>query len=187
MFLELARERRTIYQFLKRKVDIKQLNHCLEAAIWAPNHGLTQPWRFYIIGDQTQQKLTQLYAKLRADKRAVPGSEEHKAILLKACDRFMANPQIIIVGQVRSEDLVKSKEDYAACACAIQNFQLAAWEQGLGVQWSTGPIINNTETYQILGLNSTEIELIGILYMGVPESIPESQRLPLSQVVKTYP
>lgn len=186
MFLELAQQRRTIYQFIKRKVDSKQLNLCLETAIWAPNHGLTQPWRFYVIGDQTQQKLTQLYANLRADKRATPGSDEHKTIYLKACDRFLANPQIVIVGQVRNQDLVKSKEDYAACACAIQNFQLAAWEQGLGVQWSTGPIINHAETYKILSLNPAEIELIGIMYMGYPETIPESQRLPLSQVTTYY-
>ncbi|MBE0493461.1 MAG: nitroreductase [Thiomicrospira sp.] len=187
MFLELAQQRRTIYQFIDRKVDSELLNQCLEAAIWAPNHGLTQPWRFYIIGHQTQQKLMHLYAKLRADKRALPGTEEHKSIFLKACDRFKANPQIIMLGQVRSIDSVKSKEDYAACACAIQNFQLAAWEQGLGVQWSTGPVINACETYELLGLNSAEIELVGILYIGYPQCIPESQRQPLSQVTKSYP
>lgn len=187
MFLKLAQQRRTVYQFIDQKVESNKLNQCLEAAIWAPNHGLTQPWRFYVIGDQTQQALTQLYAKLRADKRAIAGSEEHNAIYLKACERFMANPQIVIVGQVCSLDSVKSKEDYAACACAIQNFQLAAWEQGLGVQWSTGPIINHEKTYQILGLDPAEIELIGILYMGYPQCVPESQRLPVSQVLSTYP
>lgn len=186
MFLKLAQQRRTIYQFIDQKVEASKLNQCLEAAIWAPNHGLTQPWRFYVIGDQTQQALTQLYAKLRADKRAIADSQEHKAIYLKACEHFMANPQIVIVGQVCSLDSIKSKEDYAACACAIQNFQLAAWEQGLGVQWSTGPIINHEKTYQILGIDPAEVELIGILYMGYPQCVPESQRLPLSQVVSNY-
>lgn len=187
MFLELAQHRRTIYQFLNQKVEPERLNLCLEAAIWAPNHGLTEPWRFYIIGPQTQKDLTHLYAKLRADKRALAESDEYQTIYSKACDRFMANPQIIMLGQIRNMDLVRSKEDYAACACAVQNFQLAAWEQGLGVQWSTGPIIHDAETYQILGLDPTEIELIGILYMGYPESIPSSQRQALSKVIKHYP
>ena len=185
MFLALAQQRRTIYQFTSQPVEAAKLTHCLEAAIWAPNHGLTQPWRFYVIGNDTKHRLTQVYATNRAAKRAQVNTLEYNDIYAKACERFIANPQILLVGQQRTDNTIQSKEDYAACACAIQNFQLAAWEQGIGVQWSSGPILNDEQTYQILGLDSQQIELIGILYMGYAQCIPNSTRKPLTEVV-TY-
>lgn len=183
MFLSLAQQRRTIYQFTSQPVEAEKITYCLQAAIWAPNHGLTQPWHFYVVGDKTKQKLTEIYATTRAAKRAQKNTSEYDDIYAKACDRFLANPQIVLVGQQRSNDPIQTKEDYAACACAIQNFQLAAWEQGIGVQWSSGPIINQQQTYQILGLDSQQIELIGILYIGYAQCVPDSTRKPLSEVV----
>lgn len=170
MFLKLAQQRRTTYQFTDQPVEDEAVLTCLNAAVWAPNHKLTEPWRFYVVGSQTQDKLKRTYASLRADKRAVQGSAEHQAIFDKACERFNAYPKVILVGQQKSHDLVQAKEDYAACSCAIQNFQLMAWELGIGVQWSTGPLIAEASTYQILQIDQTEIELIGILYIGYPQA-----------------
>ncbi|WFE69580.1 nitroreductase [Thiomicrospira sp. R3] len=182
MFSKLAKKRRTAYQFQTTHVDIESINFCLDAAIWAPNHGLTEPWRFYVIGEQTKAKLMSIYAQLRADKRAQPDTEEHQAIYQKACQRFLANPSVVLVGQVKSSNPVVYKEDYAACSCAIQNFQLMATELGLGVQWSTGPILQSEKTFSILDINPDEIELIGILYMGYPTCETNQRRKPRSEV-----
>jgi nitroreductase len=188
MFLKLAQQRRTVYQFTDQPVEDESVLTCLNAAIWAPNHKLTEPWRFYILGTQTQKALKQTYAGLRADKRAEPGSVEHQSIFEKACERFLAYPKIVLVGQKRSDDPIQSKEDYAACACAIQNFQLMASELGLGVQWSTGPIIHDIRTYQLLEIDASEIELIGILYMGYPQPqcLTNQKRRPINDISRFY-
>lgn len=186
MFLKLAQQRRTVYQFNERIVDDKSILQCIEAAIWAPNHKLTEPWRFFVLGKTTQKNLTQLYAKLRANSRAEIGSVEHQSIYQKACERFDAYPKVILVGQNKSADPLRSKEDYAACACAIQNFQLMAWELGIGVQWSTGPLISDPETYSLLSIDPNQTELIGILYLGYPECLPNQRRKPIEQVTKFY-
>lgn len=187
MFKKLVRQRRTTYQFLDKYLDKDLVNECIDAAIWAPNHGLTEPWRFFVVGDQTKQSLVTIYAQLRADKRAEPGSEEHQTIYQKACQRFLANPVMVLVGQLKSSNPITYKEDYAACSCAIQNFQLMATELGLGVQWSTGPIIEARETYSILQINPEEIELIGLLYMGYPSCESNQIRKPVAQVTQYYP
>ncbi|MGE4503177.1 MAG: nitroreductase [Thiomicrospira sp.] len=187
MFIELAKQRRTIYQFSATPVMLHQLECCLEAAIWAPNHGLTEPWRFFVIGPKTREALRLIYASSRAAKRAEVDTVEYDAIYQKALAKFDAIPQVVLVAQKRCEDAVVSKEDYAACACAIQNFQLAAWEQGIGVQWSTGPIIKAIETYQALGVSVDDVEWIGILYMGYADCIPNQRRQPLSEVVRFCP
>lgn len=187
MFYQLARKRRTAYQFKTDKLELEMINQCIDAAIWAPNHGLTEPWRFFVVGEQTKAQLMTVYAKLRADKRAEPNTADHQAIYQKACQRFEANPAIVLVGQVKSSNPIVYKEDYAACSCAIQNFQLMATELGLGVQWSTGPIIQAEETFRLLGVNADEIELIGILYMGYPACDSNQIRKSVTEVTRYLP
>lgn len=184
--LTLIKSRRTCYQFSDRPVEVKELQTCLEAAIWAPNHKLTQPWRFWVVSKQQQKALATTYAKLRANKRAEPNSENYQMIYDSAVEKFMKIPKMVLVGQVLDDDKMVQKEDYAACSCAIQNFQLMAWQMGIGVQWSTGPVIKDQHTYQQIEADSQQIELIGILYMGHLKgdcSTQNGKRKPLSEVV----
>jgi len=189
MLLAFIKSRRTTYRFLDKSlhpVKYSQIQSCLEAAIWAPNHKLTEPWRFWVVGSSVQLKLAAVYARNRASKRYLVGSEAYEVAYEKALVRFNNFPAIVFVGQVISKDSVVYKEDYAACACAIQNFQLMAWQQSIGVQWSTGPIIKDLETYKVLGCKPEEIELIGALYLGQVEASKRdgntSKRRPVSQV-----
>ncbi|MDG6778764.1 nitroreductase [Thiomicrorhabdus sp. zzn3] len=166
--LDLIQSRRTCYQFASADTDPvaeEALLLCLEAAIWAPNHKLTQPWRFWQLKGQTRNHLAEIYAHNRAKKKATDHCD-YECIYHKALDKFARIPEIILVGQVLAEEATTRKEDYAACCCAIQNFQLMAWGQQIGVQWSTGPILQDPRTYELLAIDSADIELIGALYIG---------------------
>lgn len=183
--LEIIKSRRSIYQFKPRLISLDLLNQCLEAAIWAPNHKMTEPWRFWVLGKKTQTDLAVIYAENRALKRAEKGSDSFNEIYQKAMAKFLAIPQVILVGQMSAEDPMILKEDYAACSCAIQNLQLAAWELGIGVQWSTGPVIEDKRTYNTLKVDSSRLRLIGALYMGYPDCVGKSTRQPIEKVT-TY-
>ena len=180
--LQTIKSRRTVYDFLPSPVDISVIETCLEAAIWAPNHKHTESWRFWICGEQTQVALGKIYAQLRASKRQQPGTEAYEKAFEKAQQKFSLIPKMIFVGQILSEDPIQRKEDYAACCCAIQNFQLAAWSQQLGVQWSTGPIIKDARTFELFQISPNEIELIGVLFCGYPQTLCQSKRQPVSAV-----
>lgn len=187
--LSLIQSRRTCYQFEDKKlspVKDQDLWQCLQAAIWAPNHKLTEPWRFWVLSDQQQSQLAQIYAELRANQRAEPETENYQMIYRQAIEKFCTFPKIILVGQLLADNKVTRKEDYAACACAIQNFQLMAWQQQIGVQWSTGPILKDKRTYQQIEANPAQIELVGALYMGNLKgdcSTQNGKRKPLEEVV----
>ena len=178
---ELIQSRRTCYQFLDKDIapvdDIK-LNICLQAALWAPNHKLTQPWRFWVVGDEAKKKLAHIYADNRANKKALLEACCYERFYEKAFAKFMEIPKVVLVGQALSQCETTQKEDYAACACAIQNFQLMAWQQSMGVQWSTGPIISDSRTYRELELQRNDIEIIGALYMGSIDEQCFSNSLP---------
>ncbi len=181
--------RRSCMNFLNKQehpVSQTAITQCLKAAITAPNHKMTQPWRFWLPNENLTHKLADIYAENRASKRCSKESANYQDFYEKAVQKFIDFPQIILVGQVVSKNEVTRKEDYAACACAIQNFQLMAWQQNLGMKWSTGPIINDPNTYQTLNINASEIELIGILYIGNIDNncMPsEISRKPLDEVI----
>lgn len=175
----IIKSRRTVYQFLENSVSEDIILKCLESAIWAPNHKMRQPWFFWTLGEKSKQNFAVVYADNRAKKKS-QSPEDYQQIYQKAFDKFIAIPEVVLVGQKLVTNLVDQKEDYAACACAIQNFQLAAHEQGLGVQWSTGPIINDERSYQILDIRPEDMSIIGALYLGYPACESQSCRKPLS-------
>ena len=186
---QLIQNRRTCYQYADitdSPISDESIYECLEAARWAPNHKLTQPWRFWIIGEQTKTEIAQIYADNRALKKADESSDLYQALYSKAVKKFLAIPKVVLVGQVLNEDPIICKEDYAACACAIQNFQLMACSLQLGVQWSTGPIINDERTMNKLKLDSKKVNLIGALYIGYQKpdcQNPSSKRHPLETFI----
>ncbi|WP_294949233.1 nitroreductase [Sulfurivirga sp.] len=175
-FIRLIRERRTVYDFKPDPVPRPVLEQALEAAVWAPNHGLSEPWRFHVPGMKTRAVLAQIYARLRADKRCEPDTDAWRQTYEKALQRFLAVPGMVLVGQQLAEDPLQREEDAAAVACAIQNFQLAMWAQEVGVQWSTGPVIRAVETYELLGIEPKKEKLVALLYYGYPACVGRSRR-----------
>ena len=182
------RARRSISKFMPEPVPPEALTRLLAAGIWAPNHHLTEPWRFIILGPQTRHSLAGRYAELRMEK-APPDATERRARIREESERkFLAIPTIVAVAALQEGDERRRREDYAAVCCAIQNVQLAAWAEGVGVKWSTGPIIRDPLAYTLLDVDSARLELIALLYMGYPAEIPTRERKrPLDEVIRTTP
>jgi nitroreductase len=156
--------RRTIKNFKAVAVPADVLARALTAGLWAQNHRMTEPWRFTVLGPQTHRALANGDAKL------------------------MSKPCIVAVSYRLSQDDQQQREDYAATCCAVQNIQLAAWADGLGMQWSTGRVSQLPSTYQLLGINPAEEEMAGLLFFGYPEVVPEpAARKPLVQVMRQLP
>ena len=153
--------RRTIKDFTSQSVPDELLMRALEAGLWAQNHRMTQPWRFALVGPQTRAALTQFFPKAPS------------------------KPAIVAVSCLRSDGGEQEREDYAAVACAIQNIQLAAWDLGLGMQWSSGRATTGTSNYAVLGIDAERETLVGLLLFGFPETVPAAQmRQPLDDVLR---
>lgn len=174
--------RRTTYQFIDEEVPIELIEECIESARWAPNHKMRQPWLFWSLGKISTKSFADIYANHRALKKSDLNKKNYLEIYEKALKKFCKIPKVILVGQVLTDSVVDIKEDYAACACAIQNFQLMACELGLGVQWSTGPIIKDLKSYELLSIDPLKIELIGALYIGFPSISTKSNRKSLESI-----
>jgi nitroreductase len=166
------------------------LERALAAGIWAPNHHGTQPWRFTVLGPQTRAALADIAADTRARPALLPDINIATVERIRdgARRKVLSKPAIVAVSYVVSEDEEQRLEDFAATCCSIQNIQLAAWAQGLGVQWSTSAVIYEPGIYELLGIPAQSEQIISLLYMGFPAVVPPHRhRKPLAEVCRYQP
>lgn len=98
--------------------------------------------------------------------------------------KFMAIPLYLVVAMKRHEDPEICEEDYAACACVVQNFLLLAWEKGLGTCWKT--FKNDLRLRDYLELAPDE-KVIGIIHVGYPAAeVQEGKRQPASDKLMVF-
>ena len=106
---QLITGRRTIYEFKPAPAppaDI--LRKAIDAARWAPNHRLTEPWHFYLLGPESIRAVIQLNTDIGIKKH---GEKE----ALEKQQRWSAIPGWLVLTCDRSDDPVRAQEDYAAC------------------------------------------------------------------------
>lgn len=164
---ELIKERRSIRVFKKDPVSRQLIVDLLNIAVWAPNHGNRQPWRFILF--QGDGRTTFANAMVQTYS-----AEEYEKYGEKKKEYLAAVPAHVIV--VMKEDPRQKvwDEDYAATCSLIQNFQLAACEQGLGVVWKTNNYGYYPKFREIVGVQPGE-KIVGILHIGYPEVVPHKQ------------
>lgn len=184
---DAVRARRSTYHFRPDRVPTDLLRTLLEAGTWAPNHKLSEPWRFVIVGPATHAALADRYAALQAEGAPAGGAARATELAAAGRAKLLSKPTLVAVSCVRAAEAFRAREDYAAVCCAIQNIQLAAWEAGVGVQWSTGALTRDAEALGQLGIDPDREEVVGLLYMGYPERVSASRRRPVDEVVRETP
>ena len=176
----LIQSRRTVTpeHYTTRKVHKEQIEKMLQNAVWAPNHKLTQPWRFHVFTDGGLQKLStflgETYLKL------TPKEQQNDAKLAKMLRRPMISSVVIAVSMKRQEEeKIPEIEEVEAVACAIQNLHLSCTAYGLGGFWATPKVIYSEEMTSFLGLSSRD-KCLGIFYLGYPDiEWPQAHRRPI--------
>ena len=183
---ELINSRRSIYRFSDRVISQDILDEALLAASNAPCHKHTHPWKFYVIGQGSRQRLVPTISRLAAVKSAKKNSETVDADRARAIGKITQPPLLIAVTSKKSEnDAFREKEDYAATVCALHNMVLSLWENEVGSQWSTGAITRDPETYEALSIDSGAEEIIGFLKAGYAETVRRVNKKPVADIV-TY-
>jgi len=164
--IEALATRRTANAFASACPPREQLTRRIEAATWAPNPRLTQPWRFEVLAGEERARLGEhLAAAIERDA----GSPD-RALRLADSTRVkvLRSPVIVVVIQ-RGDgaDSERTLEDYAACACATQNLLLAAHAEGLAARWSTGEMATMPAAREYFALGAGD-RIIAYVYVGYP-------------------
>ena len=165
---QLISERRTVKKFKEESVSTELLSELLQIASWAPNHKLREPWRFVIYNNSGKEVLANIIEKVASKGAKMKKSPEEMKRY------FESMPAHIIVVMPEDPQPFVREEDYAATCALIQNFQLAAWERGLGVFWKTDAYLTLPEFRDGVGVKPGE-KIAAILHVGYPEVIPKSR------------
>lgn len=171
------RGRRSIDLFAPERVAPQVLEEAIEVARWAPNHRLTEPWRFYLLGDETRAALIDLAVELEVAAKGERAGTARRA-------RLEGVPGMFALTTLRSDDPLSDRENYAACCCAAQNLMLYLWRQGIGVKWTTGGITRQARFYELLGVDAARESVVGFFWYGVPKVVPQQQRRPVAEIVQ---
>jgi nitroreductase len=163
---EAIRTRRTHKAYGPEPVPREQLDEPLELARWAPNHDLTNPWRFRVVGPEALARL-----------KEAAGPE--------AAAKLDRAPTLIVASVIEAGDEIQREEDVAATAAAIYIVLLAAHARGLAGYWRTPAVLRTPEGRAAVELPGDE-RLMALIHLGQPrhEKRPP-ERLPSEDYV-TY-
>ncbi|HWJ12807.1 MAG TPA: nitroreductase [Gemmatimonadaceae bacterium] len=182
---EAIRARRSIKRFDPRPVTREDIEALLEAAALAPNHRLTQPWRFYVLGPEARYA----YGLALGERKARKLDDPDRARVLRdtVAQEHRDLPLMIAVGVVNADDPEIREEDYAATMMAVQNVALAAVDLGLGTHIKTGGVMSDPAARAAAGVRDNE-RIVAIVNVGTPlETPPEKRREPASSFTNWIP
>jgi nitroreductase len=179
----IIRDRRSIYpeQFSKRKIHREQIELMLNNAIWAPSHGLTQPWRFVVLQDNALLQLSEVLGNAYLSE--TPKELQNDKKLIKLINRpKLATAVIALIVDREKDTKISEADDFAAVACAVQNMHLTATAQGIGGFWSSTNMVKTQQFREFISLTEQQV-CIGLFYLGYPEiEWPKGQRKPIEYV-----
>lgn len=169
--LEAIMTRRSVPKVSDRAPDTATIERLLDAAVRAPTHHVTEPWRFIVLRGDALHGLGAAWAA--GVERAGKSAEGIAAKALRA-------PVVIAVIARPKTHLPKvvEVEEHHAIGAAIQNILLAAHALGLGAMVRTGPVATLPEVLDFLGLGDSE-HVAGFVYVGYP--VDPHDRRPLSR------
>jgi nitroreductase len=159
------RSRRTHKAYGSEPVDRATIDELLELARWAPNHHLTNPWRFRVLGPDALERL----------KRAA-GPE--------AAAKLDRAPTLVVCSCVLTGDEVQDEEDLHATAIAAYITLLAAHARGLVGYWRTPGVLRTEAGRAAVGLGEDE-RFVALIHLGHPvQSKPAPDREPPESFVE---
>jgi nitroreductase len=162
------RSRRTHKQYGSEPVPEAIVRELVDLARWAPNHKLTNPWRFRLLGPETRARIDAL----------VPEAE-----LIK----LRRAPTLLLVTAVPSEDPILAQEDVLAAAAATYAVLLAATERGLASYWRTPSCFREPAVREVLGLRDEEVT-VALVHLGRSVTDPPAkERAPVEDVFSVQP
>jgi nitroreductase len=167
---QAIQSRRSVGRVKQDPVPRELVEKILESAVHAPNHKITEPWRFHVFTGKGRGELARARAELARILAETEREEEELAAGRISRERKKAfrAPVVIAVISRGGRDEVETLENYAACAAAVQNMQLTAHALGLATIWRTGLQAYHPYMREFFGLEAGD-KIVAYLYLGYPD------------------
>jgi nitroreductase len=180
---DAIRARRSIKRFTDRAISREEIETLLAAATLAPNHRLTQPWRFYVLGPEARYGYGLALGERKAKK--IENPDAARAMRETVAQEHRALPCMIAVAVVGTDNPEIREEDYAATMMAIQTLALTAVELGLGTHIKTGGVMGDAAARAAAGIRDGE-RIVAIVNVGEPADVPPAKKREPATALTTW-
>ena len=170
--LDAIEARRSIKRFTDRAVTRSDIERLLQAVTRAPNHRMTQPWRFYVLGPEARTAFGRALGARKAKR--VEDPDAAAAVLEKVARDHGALPAMLAVAVVQNDDPEIREEDYAATFMGLENLALAAPAMGLGTHLKTGAVMDEPAARAAVGVEEGE-RIVATVHVGEPAEVPDGK------------
>ncbi len=177
-------KRTSVRRFRPDPVPREVVERLLECAVRAPNHKLTEPWRFAVLTGAARRPYAEIRARHRLQRYTDPSSTEALAGADKVRRESLDTPLYIIIMAAVSSDEITREEDYAATMMAVANLMIAAESLGLGTYLKSGGVMRDPELIELVGVPEKH-RIVGLLSLGYPaEAEPPRRRKPVAELTR---
>jgi nitroreductase len=168
-------QRTSVRRFRPEPVSRETIEQLVECAVRAPNHKLTQPWRFTILTGAARDRFAELRAGHRLKRFADPSAAESLAAADKVRRETRETPVFVVVMSAVNPDEITREEDYAASMMAIANLMIAAESLGLGTYLKTGGVMRDPGVLELARVPEG-FRVVGIVSLGYPAGVESPRR-----------
>jgi nitroreductase len=178
------KQRTSVRRYRSQPVARDLVEHLLECAVRAPNHKLTQPWRFAVITGAAKERYAEIRARHRLKRFADPASAEAATAAEKVRREALETPLHVVAMAAVSPDEITREEDYAATMMALANLMIAAESLGLGTYLKTGGVMQDHGLAELVELPDN-FRVVGLVSLGYPaEQEPPRRRKPAAELTR---
>jgi nitroreductase len=175
--LDIIRGRRSVPKMKTDPVPRALIDQLLDAAVWVPNHRLTEPWQFFVLEGDAKRRFAEVRREFRRGQLPNPDAPEVKPALDKVYESTVETPVIILVTSHLADDPEVREEDIWATYGAAVAFMIGAWSHGVGTYFRTGALRDAPALRALVDLPENR-RIIGVLYVGYPAEVPQRRRTP---------
>jgi nitroreductase len=178
------KQRTSVRRFRPQPVSREAIEQLLDCAVRAPNHKLTQPWRFAVLTGAARDRFADLRAGHRLKRFDDPSSPEALAGSDKVRRESRDTPVFVVVMSAMNPDEITREEDYAASMMAVANLMIAAESLGLGTYLKTGGIMRDPALLELARVPDG-FRVVAIVSLGYPAGAePPRRRKPAADLTE---
>lgn len=157
---EAIRSRASIKVFSQEEVGVDLIERCLDAAVWAPTHHLTEPWSFHVVIREAREELARIAKEELVQQATGIDVAVAQAKALKERQKLLSAPAIVVVYSDSGRNEKETWENLMASAAAVQNLLLMAHSLGIASIWRTSAI------YEFPGVRNALHARVGAAFVG---------------------
>jgi nitroreductase len=170
--MEAIAARRSVRKFTDAPLPRERIEPLFDAAVMAPNHRMTEPWRFHVLGPTARRAYGDVLGGRKA--RKVEDVEAAKLVREKVANEHAALPAMIAVSMKLADDPETREEDYAATMMGVQNLLLAATAAGIATHLKTGAVMQDPGARAAVGAADDE-RIVAVIHAGIAEDVPAAK------------